>query len=114
MSSATFIKFDADTIGVPYQEFVAFCNQHGIIHSPRTIGGNVFYAGQVEIHFGDETVGAIFPERAHRLVFSTYFMGAAIPDVARLANLAWQRWGGSIEAAPEVRLRFETRPSGGD
>jgi hypothetical protein len=57
--------------------------------------GNKYYAGGfdgVEVHYA-----------MHELRFSTYCLGSAIPDVARLAMIAWQRWGGEVSADPEVR-----------
>jgi hypothetical protein len=92
MSSAATITFEPDTVCVPIDAWQAFCAEHALVYSPQTIGGNVYYAGEVEVHYA-----------TRRLVFSTYWRGAAIPEVARLAMIAWQRWGGEISADPEVR-----------
>jgi len=92
MSSAATLTFDPDTIGVPADQWESFCQEHRIEYSPRTVGGNVYYAGDVEVHYAE-----------HKLRFSTYWMGRSIPEVARLAMIAWQRWGGEISADPEVR-----------
>jgi hypothetical protein len=92
MSSAATITFEPDTVGVPTKEWQSFCQEHCIKHSPQTIGGNVYYAGEVEVHY-----------TRHDLHFSTFWMGSAIPDVARLAMLAWRRWGGQLTADPEIR-----------
>jgi hypothetical protein len=92
MSSAAIITFESDTIGVPADEWQAFCVKHALVHSPQTVGGNFYYADEVEVRYEE-----------HRLSFSTYWQGKAIPEVARLAMLAWQRWGGEISADPEVR-----------
>ncbi|HSX22574.1 MAG TPA: hypothetical protein VLE97_07360 [Gaiellaceae bacterium] len=103
MSSAANITFEKDTIGVPADEWQSFCAEHQIKHSPQTVGGNVYYAGGiggVEVHY----------ER-HALRFSTYWMGGAIPGVARLAMTAWKRWGGYLSADPEVRGAMYKEPS---
>jgi hypothetical protein len=92
MSSAAILTFKPDTVGVPIDEWRAFCAKHALVHSPRTFGDNVYYANKVEAHYA-----------VHRLVFSTYWCGATIPEVTRLAMIAWQRWGGEISADPEVR-----------
>lgn len=97
MSSAASISFerlprDTGTIGVTGDEWHAFCREHQIEHSPNTIGGNVYYAGEVEVHYA-----------VHMLRFSTYWGGKAMSNAARLALLAWRRWGGSLEADPEIR-----------
>jgi hypothetical protein len=91
MSSAANITFEPDTIGVSINEWQEFCKEHQIEHSPHTMGGNVYYAGDVEISYDK-----------HWVRFSTYWGGAAIPDVARLAMIAWRRWGGNLSADPEV------------
>jgi hypothetical protein len=97
MSSAASITFETGTIGVPPDRWKSFCQEHGIEHSPQTVGGNVYYAGQVEA-----------THTRYRLTFSTFHLGNAIPEVARLAMIAWQRWGGEISADPEVRLHLQS------
>ena len=92
MSSAANISFESDTIGVPADEWDDFCREHQIKHSPQTVGDNVYYAGEVEVHYA-----------VHELRFSTYWFGNAMRDVARLTRLAWRRWGGSLAADPEIR-----------
>ncbi len=95
MSSGATITFDPDTIGVSADEWQKFCTEHAIEHSPQTVGGNVYYFGGrdgVEVHYAE-----------HKLRFSTYFCGRAMPDVARLALIAWRLWGGDLSAAPEIR-----------
>lgn len=92
MSSAATLTFDPDTIGVSIDEWKAFCAEHALVHSPQTISGDVYYAGEVEVHYA-----------TYRLIFSTYWHGAAVPAVTRLALIAWRRWGGQISASPEIR-----------
>lgn len=115
MSSSAYIKFDPGSIGIPVVEWKEFCAEHNIVHSPRTIGGNVFYAGQVEIWWNWLGTREELPTRdiskpAMSLAFSTFFQGSAVPDVARLACLSWQRWGGDLQAAPEVARHFQVAP----
>jgi hypothetical protein len=92
VSSAANITFDADTIGVPADQWESFCQEHRIEYSPQTVGGNVYYQGSIEVHYA-----------VHELRFSTFWMSGAIPGVARLARIAWKRWGGYLSADPEVR-----------
>lgn len=96
MSSAAYIHFENGTVGVSIEDWRSFCAEHCIEHSPRTVGGNVYYLsglnGGVEIGY-----------ESHRLSFSTFWMGEAMAEVARIAVLSWRRWGGSISAAPEIR-----------
>jgi hypothetical protein len=87
MSSAACITFDPDTLGVPADPWQEFCAEYAIVHSPQTVGGNVYYASYasaVEVYY-----------TVHKLVFSTYGGGRAIPEIARLAKIAWFRWGHS-------------------
>jgi hypothetical protein len=92
VSSAVTSTFDPDTVGVPNDSWLSFCEEQHVVHSPNTAGGNVYYQGGVEVTYS-----------THRLSFSTYWQGAAMPDVGRLAMLAWARWGGALSADPEIR-----------
>ena len=92
MSSAADITFARDTVGVPADEWQHFCEEHHIKHSPQTAGGTVYYAGEVEVRYVERW-----------LCFSTRHGGRAMEDVARLAMIAWHRWGGSLTADPEIR-----------
>jgi hypothetical protein len=96
MSSAANITFESDTIGVPPDQWSAFCAAHDIVHSPQTVGGNIYY------HGGFGGVEAAYHSE-HWVSFSTYHGGRAMGDVARLAMLAWRRWGGKLSADPEIR-----------
>ena len=92
MSSAANITFEPDTVGVPAEEWQTFCREHRLEHSPQTVGGNYYYAGEVEVRYAE-----------HMLNFSTYWFGNSMREVARLAKIAWRRWGGSLSADPEIR-----------
>ena len=95
MSSAANITFEPGTVGVPAEEWQAFCREHRLEHSPLTVGGSVYYQG------GHDGVEVTYHE--HTLRFSTYWFGNAMRDVARLAKIAWRRWGGQLSADPEIR-----------
>jgi hypothetical protein len=95
MSSAANITFETDTVGVPAAEWQEFCREQRLEHSPQTVGGNVYYQG------GHDGVEVTYHE--HALRFSTYWFGNAMRDVARLAKIAWRRWGGKLSADPEIR-----------
>jgi hypothetical protein len=95
MSSAATLTFSSETIGVPADSWRGFCAEHDIVHSPHTVGGNVYYAGGIQ--------GIEITYDQHRLRFSTYYGGKAIADVARLALIAWRLWGGQLMADEEIR-----------
>lgn len=96
MSSAATIEFEDDeSFRVGADKWSVFCSEFGLEHSPRTVGGNVWYVGG----FG----GVECTYTPTRIVFSTLFGGEYIPDVARLAMEAWLRWGGDLHADLEIR-----------
>lgn len=104
MSSAATITFDRGTKGVPLKEWQSFCEEQNIEHSPNTVGGNVYYHGGLG--------GVEASHDVHTLRFSTFYGGQAMAAVARLTMVAWTRWGGTLEADPEIRrLIFLTRSS---
>jgi hypothetical protein len=104
-SSATFSWDDAE--GVSGGDWASFCAEHRITHSPSTVGGNVFYAGEVEFHFGKADYDSIeAPDYAEEIVVATHHFGRAMPDVARLARALWLTHGGRVSADPEIRTLF--------
>lgn len=92
-----------------------FCDENFILYSPNTIGQNVFYFDDVEIHFGEQNLvdlprlqdGSINfdaanpPESAKQIRVSTYWMGN-LSGVAMIANKILYRWKGSLESDPEI------------
>lgn len=102
MSSGATIEFDPMETRVESDEWIEFCAEHGIAYSPNTVGGNIYYAG------GHAGVEIEFDPR--RLRFSTFHMGKACDEVARITLLAWLRWGGDLSADPEIRALISRRP----
>jgi hypothetical protein len=100
MSHAAYFDFDEPvTLG----DWSAFCQEHAIEYSPNTVGQNVFYAGDIEVHFGgyDEQGSLEYnvsgspkwetakpPEKATHITVST-FWGGNIRGVAGLAASLW-------------------------
>lgn len=113
MSSAVYLFF---TPPIPLEDWVVFCNEQDITYSPQTVGRNVFYAGDVEISFGDQNLAPLpqLPDGrldfsaaspgslASEITVSTFWMGKAIPDVARIAKLILGRWSGTMQCDPEL------------
>lgn len=109
MSSAAYLTMDDE--GVTLADWMEFCKERGIVYLPQTVGGNVFSLGagtdEVEIIFGasDDTSSGQPPAEALEITFSTYFGGNTV-GVAALAAAAWERFGGKLSAAPEVKGWF--------
>lgn len=92
-----------------------FCAKNSILYSPNTVGQNVFYFDDVEIHFGEQNpvdlprlqdgsinFDAASPqESAKEIRVSTYWMGN-LSGVAMIANKILSRWKGSFESDPEI------------
>ena len=95
MSSAAYIEFEEQELGVDQATWALFCTSNDLVHSPRTMGGNVWDwdgLGGVEVHY-----------EQRRIRFSTFFHGKHMPHVARLALQAWVAWGGTLQADQEIR-----------
>ena len=95
MSSAIHVSFDPMDDWPDVGQWQAFCDEHEIAYSPHTAGGITWYAGEVEVSHTDTTT-----------TFSTYWMGGAIPEVARLAQAFWLQFGGRVSASPELQRAF--------
>lgn len=113
MSSAIYLSFATP---ITLEAWLAFCAEHGIVYSPHTVGRATFYQGDVEIHFGESNWADLprlpdgrwdfdaarpFPT-AEKITVSTFWMGAALPDVARVALAITERWAGPMEYDPEL------------
>jgi hypothetical protein len=94
MSSSIHIKFDGD--GLSFADFDDFIADYRLAASH---GGGAT-SGQVELT-AIEQDGHI-----KQAVFSTYHLGEEMPRVAMLARAFWQRFGGSVDASPELRPLF--------
>lgn len=120
MSSAIYYQPDGP---ISLSEWESFCTKHGIKYSPNTVGQNVYYADQVEIVFGGkeefgtvERAGNGFPRwetarppaQASEITVSTRWMGGAQPAVADLAIAMFRRWGGKLQASPELETAISS------
>jgi hypothetical protein len=117
MSSSAHLNFDEP---LPLEGWEPFAAKHGLRFNPHVVGRNAYRCGPIEVSFGEIDRGeepklpdgridfdAIRPpNEATRVWFSTYFLGSGCRDVARLALAAWQRFGGSLDAAPEIQAWF--------
>ena len=98
MSSSLYITHEPGTVS--RRQFDAFCAEHAII---RASSGD-WRHGDVEVTW--------HPDRSSRdtytgtVTFSTYWMGNAMPDVARLARAWWLLHGGQVGGSPELRPLF--------
>lgn len=91
MSSAVYITLEEN---IDLQEWQNYCVLAGIDYSPNTIGGNVYYYKDVEIHFAP-------PE----ITVSTYWMGD-LDSVARVAKKLIERFKGTYSCDPELESRM--------
>jgi len=103
MSSAIHIKFKEP---VKLEDFITFCESNDIVHSPRTIGGNIFYQGGlsgVEVKFGRSASNNELPETAKEISVSTSHVSVGgKPDPAvKLAKDILKRFNGPFEADDE-------------
>jgi hypothetical protein len=119
MSSSAHLNFDKGE-EVSLDDWEPFADEHGLTFNPHVVGRNVYRRGAIEVTFGemqrseepDLPDGRIDfdairpPAEAARIWFSTYFMASGCRDVARLALAAWQRFGGSLDAAPEIKAHI--------
>ena len=108
------------TLGTPVSlaDWEQFCAGHGITYNPHAVGWNVYYAGQVEITFGDHGTRPVLrggrydwdtaepPASAEQVWFSTFWMGVALPQVAALARAFHDQFGGDVSMAPELEGLF--------
>jgi hypothetical protein len=120
VSSCIYVTFDEDE-GVTGEAWTEFCREHGIRYSPQTVGQNVFYAGDVEIHFGakDGTAPTLRPgggydwdtakppDYAEEITFRTVY-GHALERLAELARTFWLQFGGAVCAEETLRHLFAT------
>jgi hypothetical protein len=100
MSSTAFLTFDNGE-EIPLADWQKLASEYHLQHRPEVVGGNTYQVGEVQVRFGDNPIADNLP--ADQITFSTYFMGAGLRHVAALTVAAWKRFGGSLDAAPEIR-----------
>lgn len=107
MSSAIYIELNNP---INLKDWQSFCMDNAIKYSPNTVGRNVFYFGDTEIHFGESSYeklpllpngeidfqAARPKETANKIVVSTYWMGN-LENVALVAKKILSRWNGSFK-----------------
>jgi hypothetical protein len=103
MSSAIYLKFKEP---ITLSDWEAFCTSREIEYSPATVGGNVFYRRDVEIHFGDPSYKTYIPpfrppREAKEICVSTFWMGD-LEAVTKAARAILERWTGIWGADPEL------------
>lgn len=112
MSSAAYIDVSNP---VDLDDWRGFCDEVGIVYNPHTVGQNVFYAGQVEIHFGEANFDELpklpsgrydfdkaSPYRfATKLSISSYW-GQNLQQIADTVALILPRWPGRVTCDPEL------------
>ena len=112
MSSAVYIELETQ---INLKDWKSFCSQNSIEYSPNTVGMNVFYFGDTEIHFGESSSeklpllpsgeidfqSAHPKETANKIVVSTYWMGN-LEGVALVAKKILSRWSGSFSNDDEL------------
>ena len=114
MSSAVYISFEKP---ISLQEWQEFCNENVIRYNPNTIGHNVFYYDDIEIHFGNPVYYELpklengmpdfnkaSPENeATKIVVSTYWMGN-LEGVAEITKRILSKWKSKyIDSDPEMK-----------
>lgn len=114
MSSAATITIDEDDEPVGLEDWLKLCRRVGLVYRENVSTQNVFYMGDVEVAFGDRgTVQrsasghpdwstAKPPSEARRIRVGTYWMGESIPQVSALAVMIARKFGGRLEANPEI------------
>jgi hypothetical protein len=126
LSSTTYHHWDEETIAVPRDEWLAFCEERAIVYVPNQIGRNGFVhylsdegwrGPQVSIIYGEADYSdlpklpngmpdfgaAQPPERAYTIYVSVPWMSEGQDKVAEIGLEIWRRWGGTLTADPEIR-----------
>ena len=101
MSSAVYIRSQKP---ISLEEWNLFCLEHNIKYNPRTVGGNVYYFGSAEIHFG-KSAGDNPPASAKTIIVSTFYYGD-LNNVANIAKPIIQKWKLDYSCDPELESVF--------
>jgi hypothetical protein len=125
MSSAATLSFDEGE-EIELEAWTAFAAKHELTYDPHVVGQETYKHARlpIQVYFGQagyqpkpDPNGRIDwsacrpPEKARRIVFSTFWMDAALKDVAEMAIAAWRELGGTLDADPEIRLLIRVWPS---
>jgi hypothetical protein len=114
------IMIGSDAAPVSREAWGAFCAEHGFVHFPNGLGGNVYQAGAIRAVYG-ASGGYVYRQRSRpgdhpfpdgnvrEILFSTYLDSPAVGDIARLAQAARDAFGGSIKASPVVEALLVPR-----
>lgn len=124
MSHAAYFDFDEP---VSLDRWTEFCQDHGLVYSPNTVGQNHYYAGDIEVMFGyyPHEVGTVEededgrplwdtakpPEKATQVRVSTFYGG----DIGAVAGLAaslwlWTNGQAGLRADEDVAMRMLAGP----
>jgi hypothetical protein len=125
MSSDASLSFDEGE-EIELEAWQAFAAGHELTYDPHVVGQNTYKHARlpIQVRFGvasrtpesgpDGRIDWLAcrpPENARVITFSTFWMDAALTDVAQMAIAAWQEFGGSLDAAPEIRRRIRVWPA---
>jgi hypothetical protein len=113
VSSAVYIAFEEP---VPVGAWLDFCKRNGVVFSPRTIGRNAFYKGEVEVHFGDASYAdpprlpdgrfdfdAVEPPASATTLTVESYWHTNLPEIADLARRVVSEFPSTWSADPELR-----------
>ena len=95
MSSSVFITFDARDEGVSRAKWDAWTEGHHLEQTPGTgEHGHTWRSGPgIEVDYHNK----------RRFTFSAFYMSDEVPELIRLALDFWTKFGGDLDAAPEIR-----------
>jgi hypothetical protein len=99
---------------VSREDWTAFCAANGLAHCTGLLGGQTFQSGSIRASFGPPRPeisrlrahagdAAAISDSASEITFSTFPGTPELPRMARLMREAQARFGGEIEAGPDLR-----------
>jgi len=95
VSSSVYITFDPRDEGVSRDNWNAWAAGHGLLQTPGTgEHGHTWRKGPgIEVDYHSK----------RRMTFSAFYMSDEVPELIRLALDFWTKFGGSLDAATEIR-----------
>ena len=93
MSTSIFFTFDQSAEGARMRDFATWANGNGLHFE---MASDTWRRDQVEADYRTK----------RNITFSTCYMGEQMTGLINLALSFWQRFGGSMQAAPEVMIRI--------